>query len=515
MVSLNGLTAKLHCKQEATAFLISEDIAITARHAVSKNITENTPILLEFFVETCFKDNKVGAKVLNASSEFDIAILKLDLPSKHITDFISLSSQKIDEDDKWEAVGFPLNWNDSIDGSDFCYLKGDIYQIENVGKNIYDIHLSSEYIKENWEYDLKGLSGSPIIIDKVIKGIIIAEEYSLIKSPIKAISINKAIRYFQKNGINISSNFGPKTNLVNERLDRQKINCENLFKKHQYKSENIDVNVSFNTYHINYDDFGNAMTKALSSYLTGEIIEYACTLNDIYKSKNSNTSIEMFQIFKKTNEIIEKIKKSKKLGSLLIWMLLEGVIGAPKAFKRFSINDENIEAFNEVHIGMSSDQKLILYLGDGTLTENFKSTLKQTIEVLKKLTSVQEDIYIMDEYIYEQMDDNPMKAAIAKFNLSGSRNWDDIIIEISFFTGYDSMLLKKLEEKSFPKAVIEKYIEEKYTVEWLEYEEYICELIKGETELSNVKINWFTLPFKAIDEFEEMIIEELNKAGNI
>ncbi len=511
--SLHEICAKLYSEQEATAFLISENLALTAKHAVNKNIEENTSVTLEFFVDTNFEDNQVTAKVKNYSDDFDIVLLELNESCTTITSYIELSSQEIDLSDSWECVGYPINWSVSMEESDFCYLKGDIYKVFNVG-NKYDLHLTSIYLKDEWDYDLKGLSGSPLVIDGVIKGVVVFEDYNLIRTPIKAISINKFAQFLIDNGIKLGTYFGKKTNLVNKRLERQKINCEDLFEKVEYNTQCSGVNISIDSYHVTYDHNGLARINQLSDYLTSSIIDYACTLEDIHKSKSSDSNANMYQMMKKTIQVIEILKESCEFGSLLLWMILEGVIGAPKAVRRLSIKDEEENIFNEVHIGVSPDQKLILYLGDGHLEDDFKTGINNSIEILKRLLYVQDDVFIVDDYFYEQIGEAPIMQLLKNFDVSHRRDWDNIIIELNVFSGYDSKTIKEIESKKLDKRAIEKFIEGKYVKECLENEKYIYEKITQETEFKEVKVNWFLLPFNTIKDFERIILEDLTKEGS-
>jgi len=506
---LYKLTAKLLCRQEATAFLINEKIALTARHAIVDNIKHEHDITLQFYIDTDFENNVVGANLIAHSEELDIAILELIEPVTHVSDWPTISSQMLDPNDNWETVGFPINWNASSEGSDYCFLKGEIYEINNLEKTIYDLHLSSIHVKDEWEYDLKGLSGSPVLIDGEIKGIIINEEYSLVKSAIKAISVNKAVSFLDQNGININSSFGPKQNLVNERLDKQKNTCEDLFKKLEYRSTLMDKDMRINYFHIQYDEDGTTKMKDLATYLSQMVIDYACTLEDTFKSTQSRG--EMMRVFKKTSAVIKKIRQDNKLGSLLLWMLMEGILNAPKSFVRISMNDNN-NISSEVHIGINTDNQLVLYLGDGKLNSNLKSAVSESLEIVDDIIDVQDDIFMLDNYIYNQMESNPLKRLLDDFNNITDRNWDNVVLQLVMFTGYDSLILKQIEDKKLPKNYIEAMIQQKYKNECLENDEFISKVLKDTANFGKIEMNWFVLPFNTIEEFEELILHEITEA---
>lgn len=505
------ITAKLSCSNQATAFLINEKIALTARHAVKAHISDHVDISLEFYTNSG-SGNKVFAKVIGESEMYDIAILELEEKIVHAKNWIALSSQEISSEDKWETVGFPRDWDSSLEDSKFCYLKGDVFKVSGFDNTaIYDIHLSSEHLNDGFDYDLKGLSGSPILIDGEIKGIVIAQEYSMVKAPIKVISINKIVRFLEEYDVKINTSFGSKSNLVNSRLDCQKAKCEELFGKIEYTSENSQANLKVNSFHLKYNDDGTPKTNELSEYLSNVITQYACTLTEVEEG-HKNLLRNFTNIIKKTNVAITQLQKDDKLGSLILWMLVEGVLGAPKGCVRLSIG-ENPEVSTKVHIGMNYENQLLLYLGDGKLNTDLKSAVSNSIESLRYIDNIEDDIFMVDDYIYEQVEESQLKDLLSEFQNPISRNWESVSLEITIFTGYDWGLLKSIETMKLPKDQTERVIIDKYIKECIENEEYICNLLKEKTHFHNLKINWFTLPFNNVGEFEQLLLTKLSEIG--
>ncbi len=505
------ITAKLSCSNQATAFLINEKIALTARHAVKAHISDSVDISLEFYTDSG-SSNMISAKVIGESEIYDVAILELEEKIVHAKNWITLSSQQISSEDKWETVGFPRDWDSSAEGSKFCYLKGDVFQVSGFDNTaIYDIHLSSKHLNEGFDYDLKGLSGSPILIDGEIKGIVIAQEYSMVNAPIKVISINKIVRFLEEYNVKINTSFGSKSNLVNIRLDCQKAKCEELFGKIEYKSENPLANLKVNSFHLKYNDDGTPKTDELSQYLSNVINQYACTLAEVEEG-HKNLIYNFSNIIMKTNVAIAQLQKDDKLGSLILWMLVEGVLGAPKGCLRASIY-ENPEVSTKVHIGMNYDNQLLLYLGDGNLNTDLKSAVSNSIESLQYVNNIEEDIFIMDDYIHKQVEESKLKDLLSEFQNPISRNWENVSLEITVFTGHDWEVLKSIEKLRLSKDQVEKVIIEKYIKECIGNEEYICNLLKEKTHFHNLKINWFILPFKNVGEFEQLLLNKLSKIG--
>lgn len=67
----------------------------------------------------------------------------------------------------------------------------------------YDIHLGGEYLKKDWNGGFEGCSGSPLVINGYISGIVVKEENSPRDSPLKAISITTIKLFLEKNFIDV------------------------------------------------------------------------------------------------------------------------------------------------------------------------------------------------------------------------------------------------------------------------------------------------------------------------
>ncbi|WP_374965706.1 Hachiman antiphage defense system protein HamA [Lysinibacillus sp. RS5] len=503
---LYKLISKVKCDKNGTAFLINEDTAITARHTIENTIKNNEDIFLEFFIETNFTDNKVEAKVLFESEEFDIAVLKLSVAATHISEWLELSSQQIEKTDNWESVGFPINWSESKEGSKFCYLKGEIYNVTTIDSTIYDIDLSSTYIKDEWEYDLGGLSGAPIVIDGKIKAIVLTEDVSLLKSAIKAISVHKIISFFNEHNIKTGSLLGDKNNLINQRLDRQKKTCNDLFKKIDYKKNDLGVNLQIDSYHIKYNEDGKNRVNELSDYLVRMMIDYANSLEDIHKAEQNR--MFAMDLYKKTSEAISKMKDDKNLGTLFLWTIAEGILKAPKVFSRISLDDTN-HIYTDVHIGINDSKKLVLNLGVGKLNVDLKSAVIETIEIIEELKNIEGDIFVPDDYILKQMEPSPLKKMIEDFSSPLNRKWENVDLEIIVFTGYNSMFINKIENQKFTQSEVETIIATNFMTECVENETIIFDHLSTKNYFKEIKISWFVLPFNTIGSFENTILEML------
>jgi hypothetical protein len=499
---LYNLSAKVLCGKEATAFFINEFYAVTARHCINENINSHIPIKLRFNQSGEHQEERI-ATLVDSSEEFDIALIKLDDPVAHISDWPILSSDRVNVDDKWETLGYPENWNLSEHGTDYCYIKGDIFLNSDFEKNTtYDIHLTSNYIKEEWA-GMGGLSGSPLMIDGIIKGIIIVEEYSMIKSPVKVISLQRCESFFVKNKIEIGYSAQYNTHhLVKSRIETQKNTCVELFQKLNYSDNKAIMNLGIDCYYMKYNSDGSSKKNELAQYLSQALIEYVCSIKEVEEYLiDIKKSLE---VFKKARAFLESLQAKGTLGSLLLWMLLEGVLEVPKLFTLINLSDGYTSS---VHVGLKSN-KLVFYVGEGLLRQNIDAAVSELSQLMLSLVDIKESIFAPDDLVLNEMIDGNMKDLLNKFVNFNTRDWSDVSVELTVFTGYDSKSLDVIEQRKLDHSVIAQVINQHYHLEYKANLELITSVISENTLFNNIKINWFILPFNKIGDFEDFIINE-------
>ncbi|OWT48738.1 HamA C-terminal domain-containing protein [Bacillus sp. K2I17] len=519
---LHMLTSKLSCGEQGTAFLIDKNRAVTARHAVKQNILYQHPIKLEFYIS---EGNTIirSARVIDHDKTHDIAILELDKAVTHVNGWLQCSSRKIENVDDWETVGFPRDWITEGEGSRYCYIKGDIFlRTKTDATAKYDIHLASDYIKEEWPHGFGGLSGAPLIVNGDIVGVIIDEEYSAIKSPLKAVSIEKSIDIFTRNNISVLNDSANQPlrmkHLLSERMELQQNTCKELFQNFEYyvSPPLSELSISVNSYHLKYDGGGTHRIKELAKHLGEMLIKYACTLSDINKLNNSLTVKNLEIIKEKTDKCISRIKSQGELGPLMLWMLLEGVLGLPRVYTRANLYD--LEPLNQVHVGINNDNKFSLYFGDGRLKDSFDLAIQEVIESLtgsfdSKSPSLdaQDSMYLLDNYAFDCIDSCRLKDLLDPFTKPHERDWTKVAWEVTIFTGYNSSTLSNLAKRNLSKEELEQVLRHSYEREYRANLLKIYDLIKENIHINQLKIHWFMLPFNTVEELENLVLEEIRR----
>ncbi|WP_346730211.1 Hachiman antiphage defense system protein HamA [Paenibacillus sp. S02] len=501
-------TAKINCRNQGTAFLIDEKRAITARHCIKEHIDNNEPIELEFYPGST-KSFKRYANLIADSIEDDMALLEITDKVTHIEEWLAIDVNSYDSREiEWESMGYPKDWNTDAEGDAYCYLRGQLYFDSSFDDSKeYDKQLTSNYIKEDWPYGLSGLSGAPLLVDKKIVGILIKEEYSLLKNQLKSVSFFKCANFLLQNGILINSSLANSNNLLKQRLDIQKRVCNDIFNKINHSMINQELNMDVDFYYVKYHESGNKRISELAEHLTLVLQQYANSLTII--SSSSNDLRKQLEIFKNNNKIVSEISKSGKLGSMLLWMLIEGILEMPKMYTRIRSDIPSTELnyiSDDVHAGLKNGQ-LALFIGGGILHDNFEVAITTILKELEEIVNMENDILFYDDYSYETLNHGPLKTLIDKF--FDSRDWSKVNVEMTVFTGYNSELLNMFEKDGINGPTLEKHLNQYFISELKKNYESICHQLLKTSSIKNVKINWFILPFNKIIDFENQFMHKI------
>lgn len=205
-------------KVVGTAFIISDQYAVTAEHVVEE--CESGTMVLESYdgkhiIRECF----VECKLKIEEREIDIATIKYQYNNKFYNELLELSCNKVELYDEYETYGYPKynNFNK-------YYISGRVISPEG---RMSIINSTGEY-KNRTLYS--STSGAPLIINNTIRGIIICETVtsSISKPELNACSFHDVIKYLESNDtcvyddklLNILNKFCKKTEeKIKEKID--------------------------------------------------------------------------------------------------------------------------------------------------------------------------------------------------------------------------------------------------------------------------------------------------------
>ena len=149
----------------ATAFLVSKEYLLTARHTFVLNRDETTYKICfqndnpekEYTIENIYFEDDIDLD--NIAN--DIAILKLSEPINDISP-LALDFSDIKIGQEWKAYGYPGTESKRINGEIFKGTINDIFSLCSNKKFDLNLHCEVPEIIDG-RYGIKGASGSPII----------------------------------------------------------------------------------------------------------------------------------------------------------------------------------------------------------------------------------------------------------------------------------------------------------------------------------------------------------------
>lgn len=196
---IEKITGQIDCNNWGTCFLVSNSVAITARHVVENDFSNNLSVKFPNITEEI-----VTGKVIKEDKEFDIALIQLD--KEFDVETFPFSIHPAIRNEKWEAYGFPIS---KMDSGHISY--GTISRTNENGLDWdIDIQTGSDDIESH-----SGMSGSALIVEGKIIGVLIKE--TEINRTIYAISSIKIQSFLKDNKIPISKpNASIPNDLINE-----------------------------------------------------------------------------------------------------------------------------------------------------------------------------------------------------------------------------------------------------------------------------------------------------------
>ena len=303
-----------------------------------------------------------------------------------------------------------------------------------------------------------------------------------------------------------------KENLLKKRMECQHEACKSLFSSVHYKDYNPDLRVNVDCYYVKLDDSGRPRVRELVQYLSAMLTQYVHTIAKVYDSLSDPVSAQQLSL-DAIRFLVAKQKKGE-LGEFILWMLLEGVTGVPKVLtKHPHKTNTNMQNFGSdgVHAGYDKDDNLIIYWGESKLHKDVNAAIKKAVVSLNDHLTVKsgkvaidQDIYLIDNYSCDDVYDEKLQKLLKEFARPGSITRGSTIYQLAAFVGYNSKTISDLDTMHFSK--VQDYLETECCKESKEICTMIKNLFVNNTEIQNLRVMWFVLPFSSIDDFVDAFL---------
>ncbi|PFZ78744.1 hypothetical protein COL82_09580 [Bacillus toyonensis] len=193
---------KLICgKEEATAFIVSENIAITATHAIMDYFESKVPIKLLFGTDNEETQEIEAEPILikDGWEELSVIALKLNTKPKDISP-LKCINYKFNTSLKCETFGYPPVRNTEGTFID-VYVKNEIF---SESFKTLESEWNLDLKKDDDIKDFKGISGGPLLLEDFVVGVFLQQtQESGETSRLGAASLYLYKEYFKEIGINL------------------------------------------------------------------------------------------------------------------------------------------------------------------------------------------------------------------------------------------------------------------------------------------------------------------------
>lgn len=438
--------AYLKCgNSNGTAFLISSDKAITALHCIEE-YNADTPIELNF--KDTIYTGELKAIPINRKMSFDnnidIVVLKLDNEILN-QEYFKLSKELLSNQSLWKTFGYP-----NIESIDGMLLEGKIlYEKRENNPEDYDLVVKSKETISN----IEGLSGSPLIVEGKVYGVIIFDRNK--RNTLGVISIKKSIQIFDALQIEIEEKKIEKVEaIINAQTEKKIFNyVENssggyLFLKgtpgsgkttfvHNFKSDidNIDILDKYflkgidEKYNVQY----NSNKENLGKWILNNISKYL--FSSLYNEKIESDS----QLISKVVDYISQLSiKAKNINKKII-IFLDGIdemllISKEQIKDFFSIFPVNILENIFIIISGNSEELLPINIKLQTIINISPLNLDEVKVYIREKLNIKNKNLLLINKLAEKSEGNPLylKYLIDEINISNEFTEQKIDLIASF-----------------------------------------------------------------------------------
>jgi hypothetical protein len=465
--------SNINSKPLGTCFSVSEKYVFTARHILEDKVTK----ILEEYVkcEFHYKNQSAYGRLIYEDKENDFAILEIE--NNFEGEIYRISKYIIERKDEWTSFGYPAN---TIAGLGFSG-----YVNEKRDDNRYEVYIHNQDGSGGWN----GASGSPIVIEDEIAGIVLEQESGgNIKTRLEIVSmesITDKLQLYNPEILDaIEMGYHPK---LKERLKCLSNDCKELFYiDTSFKDRNIFKYHVF----IDNDDSIAHLANVIRSYIHDYGVELI--LDEQYGKARGREKIREieYKIDCKKLHILELIKNEYQLVHILLWILIEGELGYPRIGSYILDKGNNIP--RDIYIN-DTNGDISIIIGNGYLDKSIIGLFRNCVnEINDYIEKNKKNIVIKDKLVIESLSystQNKIKTSI--FHNIGQ---EGISISIAILIGFDYKDVFRCELCNEEKI---EYLKDHVN----SYENEFMDIVQESELINNIEINWFFIPFNDVSEF--------------
>jgi len=281
------------------------------------------------------------------------------------------------------------------------------------------------------------------------------------------------------------------------------ININDCLNTVEYDSWYRDTAVKVILTYIPYRDGRISIDNFLKLIKDQIIVNFVINYKEIQKQYQRKDKLAGDKyLFDKAARKITRTTAKGKLGELLLYLLIEKYLQAPKIFSKISLlSDRNthVKGADAVH-AQYIDGDLVLYLGESKLWKYYSSACTDAVESIKTTLQEYEDEFdLIETHINFPNNNEDLERAILATLNPYDETGQSAIIHTPCFIGFDSRICRGVTS------------EDDYRNNYLHAAQGRINTFyrKAESHLNIDQITLFLLPFHSIDDFTNRFISLL------
>lgn len=258
--------------------------------------------------------------------------------------------------------------------------------------------------------------------------------------------------------------------------------------------------------HVVARDANDAVrVPALVTLLARQVADYCIPRSRLDEARrswaDSGSSEELARLQEEARRLFASLERSGEAGELLLYMLLERMLGIPQMLCKMSLKtstEMHVHGTDGIHARMTPEGNLALYWGESKLHKSFGSAIDDCFESLAPYLDPdpavrQQDLLLLREHV--NVEDQALVDALRRFFLETTAEAARVEFRGACLVGFDVA--------DYPRAGDEALLDT--VTKWRER----LALRVGDHRLERVEIEFFCVPFPSIDAFRAGIHDAL------
>ena len=213
--------------------------------------------------------------------------------------------------------------------------------------------------------------------------------------------------------------------------------------------------------------------------------------------ERTNSAEEFVRLAEEARALFASMERSGEAGELLLYMLLERMLGLPQLLCKMSLKTSqqmHVHGTDGVHARMEADGRLALYWGESKLHRTFNSAVDDCVKSIAPYLGPapgarEQDLMLLREYV--NVEDQRVVDALRRYFLTTTPEAGLVEFRAACLVGFDAA--------EYPRADDPELVE---TVR--KWRERVSRRI-GEHKLERFEIEFFCIPFPSVDAFRDAV----------